>query len=42
MLLQITGDYHGLPDARTLKLGEIRFFYEGLRADLKERTKPRD
>lgn len=34
MLLQITLDYAGLPDPRTLSLAEIRFFYEGLRAGL--------
>ena len=36
MLLQITRDYNGLPDVRTLKASEIRFFYEGLRAELKK------
>ena len=41
MLLQVTRDYSGLPDARTLKACEIRFFYDGLRAELKEHTKPR-
>lgn len=35
MLLQITRDYNGLPDVRTLKISEIRFFYEGLREELK-------
>lgn len=41
MILQITRDYHGLPDIRTLSWSEIRFFYEGLRAELRELTKPR-
>ena len=41
MLWQICRDYSGLPDVRTLKLSEIRFFYEGLRAELKEVTKDR-
>ena len=41
MLLQISRDYAGLPDPRTLKIHEIRFFYEGLRAEIKEHTKPR-
>ena len=27
MLLQVTRDYSGLPDCRTLTLSEIRFFY---------------
>ena len=41
MLLQITRDYPGLPDARTLRPHEIRFFYSGLREELKEHTKPK-
>jgi len=41
MLRQICRDYSGLPDCRTLTLGEIRFFYEGLRPELKAATKPR-
>lgn len=39
MLLQVTRDYPGLPDVRTLKASEIRFFYEGLRAELKQSTR---
>jgi len=39
MLLQICRDYPGLPDARTLQASEIRFFYDGLRAELIEHTK---
>jgi hypothetical protein len=38
MLLQICSDYPGLPDPRELSLGEIRFFYNGLRAGLKKHT----
>ena len=34
MLLQVTRDYHGLPDPRTLSYEEIKFFYEGLKPDL--------
>jgi len=41
MLLQVTRDYSGLPDVRTLKVHEILFFYEGLREELKTHTKPR-
>jgi len=41
MLLQISRDYPGLPDSRTLKAREIRFFYNGLRAELREATKPK-
>ena len=39
MFLQITRDYSGLPDARKLKAHEIKFFYEGLKPELKEHTK---
>lgn len=39
MFLHICRDYSGLPDARTLKAHQIRFFYDGLRAELKEHTK---
>lgn len=38
MLIQVCRDYPGIPDARTLKANEIRFFYEGLRAELKAHT----
>jgi hypothetical protein len=38
MLLQICMDYPSLPDPRTLKRHEIKFFYEGLRASLKKTT----
>lgn len=38
MFLQICRDYQCLPDVRTIKAGEIRFFYEGLRAELKQHT----
>lgn len=41
MLLQVCRDYSSLPDPRTLTLGEIRFYYEGLRPELREYTKPR-
>ena len=39
MFLQICRDYTGLPDVRFLKAREIRFFYDGLRIELKEHTK---
>lgn len=39
MLLQICRDYPGLPDVRTMKVREIIFFYDGLRAELEQRTK---
>lgn len=41
MYLQICRDYSGIPDARTLEAHEIRFFYDGLRSELKEHTKPK-
>lgn len=41
MLLQICRDYPGLPDPRTLTVDEIVFFYEGLRRDLREISKPK-
>lgn len=39
MLLQICRDYPGLPDPRTLRFREIKFFYNGLRAELIKHTK---
>jgi hypothetical protein len=41
MFLQICMSYPGLPDPRTLDLDEIEFFYDGIRAQLIEDTKPR-
>jgi len=41
MLLQVCRDYSGLPDPRTLKAHEIRFFYNGLRPELKTYSKPK-
>lgn len=41
MLLQVCRDYPGLPDPRTLRGHEIRFFYEGLREEIKRATKPK-
>lgn len=38
MLLQISREYSGIPDPRTLTLEEIRFFYNGLRRDLRKYT----
>jgi hypothetical protein len=40
MLLQCARDYAGLPDARTLTIGEIVFFYDGLRTELQKHTRP--
>jgi hypothetical protein len=40
MLLQVCRDYPGLPDPRTLTMTEIRFFYEGLRPELRKHTAP--
>jgi hypothetical protein len=41
MLLQCARDYPGLPDARTLTVPEIVFFYEGLRPELQKHTRPK-
>ena len=38
MLLQVSREYAGLPDPRSLTLEEIRFFYSGLRGDLRKLT----
>lgn len=35
MLLQVAREYSGLSDVRDLTASEIRFFYEGLRAEIK-------
>lgn len=40
MLLQICVDIPALPDPRTLRMSEIRFFYNGLRESLKKHTSP--
>ncbi len=39
MLMQICRDYSTLPDIRTISMKEIRFFYNGLRDELKSHTK---
>jgi hypothetical protein len=39
MFLTICRWYTALPDPRTLTSAEIRFYYEGLRHELKEVTK---
>lgn len=39
MLLQICRDYPGLPDPRTMRMCEIRWFYDGLRTELIKHTK---
>jgi len=41
MLLQITRDFNGLPDVRELRACEIRYFYESLRNELREGSKPK-
>jgi len=41
MLRQIARDYRSLPDPRTLTLTNIRWFYDGLRRELQEHTKPK-
>lgn len=39
MFLQVCRDYAALPDIRGMRACEIRFFYRGLRAELKEYSK---
>lgn len=39
MLLQIAREYSTLPDLRSITDSEIRFFYDGLRRELKKATK---
>jgi hypothetical protein len=39
-MLQVCRDYAGLPDVRTLRTDELRFFYNGLRPELERYTKP--
>lgn len=39
MFLQIVAEYASLGDMRLLADHEIRFFYDGIRASLKKRTK---
>lgn len=34
MIIQICMDYNGLPDVRTLTMGEIVFFYSGITGSL--------
>lgn len=41
MLIQVCRDYPGLPDPRTLRMVEIRFFYEGVRGELLRHTRDR-
>jgi hypothetical protein len=41
MLGQICRDYSSLPNPRTLTQSEIRFWYEGLRPELRAHTKPK-
>lgn len=41
MLVQISLDYASLPDVRTLELSDIRFYYNGIRAQLLAQKKSR-
>jgi hypothetical protein len=42
MLAQACRDYAGLPDPRSLSIGEIRWFYDWLRPELKKQTAPKN
>ena len=39
MLLQIMREYKGFSDYRELTFTEIKFFYDGMRAELKHKVK---
>ena len=39
MFLQISRDYAALPNPKDLTAGDIRFYYEGVRAELLAHTK---
>jgi len=41
MLLQICRLYRSLPDPRSLTYQEILFYFDGIKEDLKDATKPR-
>lgn len=41
MFFQVCRDYSSLPDPRSLRLHEIRAYYDPLRGDLREHTKPK-
>lgn len=41
MLLTICSHYRSLPDPRTLTLCEIRFFFNGMRKELRAMTAPK-
>ncbi len=41
IILTVVREYPGLPDFRTMKLSELRYFYNGIRSELRERTKPK-
>lgn len=42
MMIHVARDYPGIGvDIRTLRFSEILFFYNGLRAELREYSKPR-
>lgn len=40
MLLQVVRDYAGIGDFRTLTMAEIRFFYSGLKPELRKALEP--
>ena len=42
MLYMIAKVYRSEPDVRTLDIEQIEFFYDGIRVDLKELTKPQE
>lgn len=41
MMYQVARDYSGVGDVSNMRVSEIVFWYEGLRPEIKEYTKPR-
>jgi hypothetical protein len=41
MMRQVARDYSGIPDVRTMTMRDISWFYDDLRAELKQATKSR-
>lgn len=41
MMMQIAMDFPALPSVHAMRMSEIRFWYNGLRAVLKKRTAPK-
>jgi hypothetical protein len=42
MALQIARTYNSIPDVDKMTLEKVEFFYDGLREELRQMTKPSD